>query len=580
MSRSIPVWLMATALAAFVGCGGGSATDSGAVAENSGSAAPASGGAAPASDGGAAMPSADSGMTSPSTSAMPGSPGSAEMNAYGAGGAAAPGADPSAGYAGGDTAAMAAAYASNEGANAGATAPGAYPGAGAEGAYPGGANPAGADGAYPGGANPAGADGAYPGGANPAGAEGAGAYPGGAYPGGPGGPGGGAVEEKVPDGFDGKAQQAFRRGKEKDAIQFLYAHALTNDAGAESLLPTIRWVGGLRQPKLAVRWGVGFIVTAPRNFNGDPKPVGSEQKLPTREGKKGGGNEGYVGGGGAGDYGGGQVGGGNSLLAKGAGELGEKLAAAYTLRLMQGDFGEVLKKAMEGKSGGNQGDSGGAGAAGYGAASGAMPMSGAVGGGEGGGGGAAAAATQVTQIMPGLSMLGIGTQKELIDRAREDDIDAVVILDVKLRVNPEGLVTNETTIMLLEAKTQKKFYTTKKFNNITIQKARAEDKEDGVDEELEKLFEAIDANLKMADLPDALNAELVTKRVASLTAEKHDNPLPALAEVQMYHTKGLLEENALFAAYEQLLSVDAGRLLATGTEEDKKKALEPWLPES
>ena len=36
----------------------------------------------------------------------------------------------------------------------------------------------------------------------------------------------GAVEEKVPEGFDGKAQLAFRRGKEKDAMQFLYAHAL------------------------------------------------------------------------------------------------------------------------------------------------------------------------------------------------------------------------------------------------------------------------------------------------------------------------------------------------------------------
>jgi hypothetical protein len=84
----------------------------------------------------------------------------------------------------------------------------------------------------------------------------------------------------------------------------------------------------------------------------------------------------------------------------------------------------------------------------------------------------------------------------------------------------------------------------------------------------------------MADLPAGLTAEVAAKRVAALAAEKHDNPLPVLAEARMYHIKGLLEESALFAAYEQILGVDAGRLLATGTEEDKIKALSQWLPES
>lgn len=424
----------------------------------------------------------------------------------------------------------------------------------------------------------------------PGGAE---AYAGGEYPGGPGGIGGpGSVEEKVPEGFDGKAQLAFRRGKEKDALQFLYAHALTTDEGAESLLPTIRWVGelpgGLKQPKLAVRWGVGFVVTAPRNFNGDPKPVGTNQTLPTRDGnRRGGGNEGYTGGGGGDEYGGGGGGGeSNSLLVKGAGELGEKLAAAYTERVMRGDYGEALKMATEGSSKGNRGNSGddgagGYGVGGYGAEGGAGYGAGGGGaGGPGGGRGAAADATKVTQIKPGLSMLGIGTQKELIDRAREDEIDAAVIIDVKLRVNTtNNLVTNDSSLGLFDVKTQKKYHTTKTFNNIAIQQLRAEEKDDGVDRELEKLFEAADANFAMTDLLDTLTPEIVMKRVASLTAEKHDNPLPVLAEARMYHVKGLLEESALFAAYEAILGVDFGRLLSTGSEEDKKKVLGRWLPE-
>jgi len=338
-------------------------------------------------------------------------------------------------------------------------------------------------------------------------------------------------------------------------------------------------------------------LTAPRNFEGDPKPVGSQQNIPTRDGnrKGGGGNEGYVGGGGGAEYGGGESGGGSgSLLSKGAGELGDKLAAAYTERVMRGDFGEVLKQAMESKSGGNQGNAGGDGSAGYGAEGGAgfganrmAAGAGGLGGAGGvGGGGGAAATKSVTQLIPGLSMIGIGTQKELIERAREDGIDVVVIIDVKLSVNTKNnLVTNDTTLALFDAKTQQKLLTsdkkpisTKAFNNIAIQKARSEGKEDGVDQELEKLFAAIDANLIMTDIPAALTAEIVTKRIASLIAEKRDNPLPVLAEARMYYAKGLLEESALFTAYEQILGVDSGRLLATGTEEDKKKALDRWLP--
>ncbi len=612
MSRAFSVWLLAVALCAFVGCGGGDATDSGAVADNSGSAAATDGGGASATPaGGANMGApASTGMGSAGGEGMMGAAGatgmSPEMMMDGSGGAST--GDPASGMdmagfgtadeagldpAGPDQAAMAAAYETGAGGAPGAGPPGSSPeemSADYANAQAGGASAPGSNlgGNYPGGAYPGAGE---PAGASAEGAVGAEGYPGGGYPGGPGGPGGGEVEEKVPDGFDGKAQLAFRRGKEKDALQFLYAHALTSDAGAESLLPTIRWVGALRQPKLAVRWGAGFVVTAPRNFNGDPKPVGSHQNIPTREGKRrDGGNEGYVGGGGGAEYGGGEGGGQNdSLLKKGAGELGEKLAAAYTERVMRGDFGDVLKTATEAGSKGNRGNSGGDGAGGYGAEGGpGYGAGGAAGGaggpsgpgGPGGGGGAADAATKVTQIMPGLSMLGIGTQKELIDRAREDEIDVVVIIDMKLRVNTtNNLVTNDSTLALLDVKTQKKFHTTKAFNNIAIQQLRADDKEDGVDKELEKLFEAIDTNFTMTDLPAGLTAEVVVKRIASLTAETHDNPLPVLAEARMYYSKGLLEESALFAAYEEILGVDFGRMLSTGSEEDKKKVLGRWLPE-
>lgn len=591
MSRSLPVWLLAPALAAFVGCGGGDASDSGAVASNSDESA--------SSDPGTSMPPESSGMQSPGGDGMgsSGDMGSSDEDMYGSTGDPAemmegygPGGGPDGAETSGDPDEMMELYGpggpgnSDDPANQDTAEMEAAYAAGGEG-YPGSGGPEGASAEemelYGAAGGAPGAEGEIPGGE--------GAYAGGEYP---NGPGGGAVEEKVPEGLDGKAQLAFRRGKEKDAMQFLYAHALTTDAGAQSLLPTIRWVGALREPKLAVRWGAGFVVTAPRNFNGDPKPVGSQQKIPTRGANRGdgaGGNDGFDSGGGGeygpGDGSGGGGGGGNdSLLKKGAGELGEKLAAAYTERCMRGDFGNVLKQAMEASSGGNRGNAGG-GASEYGG-----EMYGADGAGAGtgygakagpeGGGAAAAALTKVTQIMPGLSMLGIGTQKELFERARADGIDVVVIIDVKLRVNTSvGLVTNDSTLSLRDTKSSEIYHTTKKFNNIAIQKLRADGKEDGVDKELAALFEIIDAKFKMADLPAVVNAKVAANRVANLAKEGHDNPLPVLAEARMYHQKGLLEESELFAAYEEILGVDSGRLLATGTEEDKEKVLSRWLPE-
>ncbi|HRX80080.1 MAG TPA: hypothetical protein P5307_13505, partial [Pirellulaceae bacterium] len=427
MSRSFPVWLLALVICTSIGCGGGDATDSPLVAEADNSSASST---APMD---MPAPSGNDGSESMEMSASSGMPGEIDASTYGAGGAGtevAPGMDP-ADYAGMEAAG--AEYAGTEADTAvGAMSPEDYATM---------AENAGADyeGAAMAEASEVTAGENYPG---AAGAEGE--LPGGDYPGGEGGPGG--VAEKLPEGFEGKAQHAFRRGKDRDAIQYLYAYALTTDAGAESVLPTIRWVAGLREPKLAVRWGVGFVVTAPRNFNGDPKPVGSKQNIPTRGGNRAaGGDGGYVGGGGEGDYGGGNGGAKNSLLSKGAGELGEKLAAAYTERLMRGDFGEVLKKAMEGGRGATQSGGEYAGAGGMGYEGGGAEMS----SGPGGNAGGAAALTEVSNIMTGLSMLGIGTQKELIDRAREEDIDAVVIIDVKLRVNTSnGLVTNESTLAL------------------------------------------------------------------------------------------------------------------------------------
>ncbi len=568
MYRWISGCLLVVAVFAAQGCGGGGASDSTTVADNSGSSGsmptsptmmspPGAGGDATSEMGAMGM---GPGTGAGSMPGMEGTYGAAEdgMSAYGAGAASSGPTDAAM-----DPAMMAAAYAAGEdGAYAGAVPTGdaATMTMPAEG-YPGAIGESG----------PTDAAMIEYGGVGPDGATG---YPGGA----------GVSEEPTPTTFDGLSKLAFRQGRDRDAIHYLYAHSLTTEEGASTVLPAIRWVPALKRPALAVRWGVGFVVSAPRNFAGDPKPIGSTQTLPTRGQPRGGegGGFGAASGGMEGGMTSGSSSGENALLAKGAGELGTKLAEAYTERVERGDYGQPIQEAMEERNGGGGANRGGG--SGYaGMAGGAAGMMGGMEGMAGGvadGVAAALSGSSVTQILPGLSMLGIGTQKELVQRARDQEIDALVVLDVTLRVSPTGLVTNETSISLYETATQKKLHGTKKFNNIKVQTDRQEGKDDGVDKELDRLFEAVDSGLKMVDLPTALNTEIVARRLADQVSKKSDNPLPILVEAQMFQRKGLLDEAALFRAYEEILGVDFGRLLATGTEEEKKRVLEQWLPKT
>ncbi|MBP87363.1 MAG: hypothetical protein CMJ64_11685, partial [Planctomycetaceae bacterium] len=489
------------------------------------------------------------------------------------------------------------------------------------GAYPGG-DPASAGanaGAYPG-ANAGSAAGANPGEATATGYPGAeGASGGGAYPGagaGPGQGGGAVASAKPPEGLEGKAYWSFKRGKDADAMKYLYAYGLSDDQGAQSVLSTIRWVPGLKRPSLAVRFGAGVQVTAPPTFKGDPKALGSTQKLPTRGGGGGRGGEGgfgdagagaegaggfggeggygpggFAGGGGGG--GGGKAAGINPVLARNTGDLGEKLVAAYKERLMRGDYGAVLKKAAgeaPAPSGGGAGAYGAEAAGAQAGFGGGKFAGGYPGGGAGAGGGAQAGGGDVAQIAPGLTMLGVGSQKELLAKAKEAGVDVFLLFKVSIKPNPKTrLVINEASFALLDAKTgqsladaktRKKLPPSRKLTNMDVQKSRAAGKDDGIDREVDKLFAFVDANLKMVDLPAALNAENVLKRVGSLIAKPVDDKLPVLSEIRMYNVKGLLQDAHLSKAYEKVLGVDFGRMLATGTDEDKHKVVQRWLPDA
>lgn len=406
----------------------------------------------------------------------------------------------------------------------------------------------------------------------------------------PGGPEGGAPP--APTTLDGFAKQAFRQGRDREAIQFLQGWALTSDAGASEVLSNVRWVSGLKRPVLAVRWGVGLQLTIPRGFTGDAKPIGSQQTFGTggtrnrQGGQPGSADMGAAGGLGVGGYGAGGGGGGDAgggVISTYAGDFGKAIIEQFQSRVSNGNFGTVLQDALSGGTSG-AGELGGqagyaampgaggeqAGLIGVGGMPGAMPGAGAGGLDKGG----------VTSITTGLTLLGTGTEKDLMEKAVKERVDVLAVLRVKVTVNRAGLINNDSELVLFDPAKKKELFNSGSLNNIKVQKERELNKEDSVEKEVKKIFDFVDKNLIVSDLPSALTPDIVkTARVEKqLLVGSIEDPLSVLTEIHFYHRNKLLMDADAAAAMSKVAGEPTAKTLLEGSEEDRKKAIQKWLP--
>ena len=177
--------------------------------------------------------------------------------------------------------------------------------------------------------------------------------------------------------FVAKAEREMRLGKEKEAFDFLFASALSEES--TDVLDKYRWVDGFKRPAIGVRWGIGFQVTVtPKSYSGSYFPVGSTRpfrRKPTRSRRDGRGGTPHrwrwrrwrsgspmPGGSGGMSVGGipgvagsapaciqavldGQAQGVTTeALNKAAGELSDELQKRLRDKIGEGDFGEILRE--------------------------------------------------------------------------------------------------------------------------------------------------------------------------------------------------------------------------------------------
>jgi hypothetical protein len=336
-----------------------------------------------------------------------------------------------------------------------------------------------------------------------------------------------ATAEIAPSTYLERSQQAFQAGNDRDAFQYLYAHFLVDNQAAAAY--HINWIGnddGPRQPGMAVRWGVGVTYIRSDGYEGPPPRLGASAEISS-------------------------VVGGEGKLAVDfyAAEFGTRVLDALAGRIERGDYGEFMRMALSNASYASQAQ-----------------------------GPQQSRENPYLQIFPGVVFVGEGQSKQLVERARQQDLDVLLVFDVRASLTRKGVPLNNTKMTLVDVTSGRDMFEGKDINNIQIDAERQkESATDPVVEAVSELFAVVDARLAMREMPD-LKATHAQRRVAMLAQSRAANPLPVLVEMHYYEARRLITTEQLAQAYQQLLGEAPGAMLATGTADQREEAISRWLP--
>jgi hypothetical protein len=410
--------------------------------------------------------------------------------------------------------------------------------------------------------------------------------------------------------FFERANQAFVTGNEFEAFQYLFAHVIAEDSALRE--HPIGWYTGISEPRVGLRWGVG-VDYRPGNFTGDPPKFDRSTGSATGGGGGNTGSDemGFVGGGGAP---GGRdptrrdppPGGASSTKPDGKDPVqefeyytslfGNKFVERVEMRRKNPDFfwGKALYdidlskklKAPDGtRPGGDtrsapEPSSGGGGIVDVDGGSAAPPSPPPSNNDEpvADTGFVPEFSADPTSLTPGVMMLGLGKNEELLEMARANGLDLVAVFYVSVQTSSKSDDKTTVSVTILDTKTGEVVAETKKINTTAYAKALSDGDDDPIEEELDKLFpQGADKNYKVAEWPN-ISADAAAKRVDKLLQQEPQNPLPALAEIRHYQEAGLITKTEFLSAAEALLGAENARKLVDGDITERELALKSWLP--
>ena len=179
-----------------------------------------------------------------------------------------------------------------------------------------------------------------------------------------------------------------------------------------------------------------------------------------------------------------------------------------------------------------------------------------------------------TPIAPCLTFIGVDESTKLMKKAVQDGYDVLMIFEVTIGINRViGKVTNDTLIRVVQpnivSKDVKKVYVSKILNNLQVARSKLKGEPDGVDEAMEKIIKSTEEAIGLQAIPTGLTPEIIaTRRIPTLIKETETSVIDRLSEVNLYYSKGYVDETQKADAFEKIAG-QAGRVIATGSPAEK-----------
>jgi hypothetical protein len=187
-------------------------------------------------------------------------------------------------------------------------------------------------------------------------------------------------------------------------------------------------------------------------------------------------------------------------------------------------------------------------------------------------------------LQPGVMLCGVGSEKDILKRAKNLGLDVVLVLNVTVMGSSRTKVAKKslTKISVYNATDGKKKYSSSALDHTSVWKTRSTNKDpkrDPVEIKVNQMFEkAGDPLYSLQKLPE-LKSSQVKDRVAKITANPQ-NALPVAIEILNYHRKGLLTDDETKASLAKMFGEDGAVALISGSPDEKSQAIVKWLPGS
>jgi len=177
----------------------------------------------------------------------------------------------------------------------------------------------------------------------------------------------------------------------------------------------------------------------------------------------------------------------------------------------------------------------------------------------------------------------IGTEDKLtllVESARKEGVDFLIVFHVDVRL-ANGIIQNNTKAELIDVTTGKQLKDvppTQQLLNTRVAKEMDEKRTNPVENEVKRLFKAIDEKVQLTDLPSTATVEKLEPFVDKLLEAKHANAIPVMAQLRYYYHKKLINGDRYVSGCAKLVGDEKAKVVAEGNQDKLLNALAAFLP--